>query len=132
MKTNFLFLLLVISCPAGSVSREPTQAPCPPCVTVREAISDPKFVGHEIALTGTAVSVIALGTLGWFRLDDGTGTISVTISGAVPRDSEGIHVVGILHQVVVLGHLRKVVLRAERWQRVSAPETPGKTAASHQ
>jgi hypothetical protein len=129
MRTNVILLLLVTSCPLGHCAHGPAQAAAPAHVTVNQALSCPEIVGHDVALAGTVRSVLAVGTLGWFRLDDGTGTISVTMLGAVPRDGEHIQLEGLVHQVLVFGHKREIVLRAKGWRPAPPAGTSNKPAA---
>lgn len=93
-------------------------------VTVAEALNNPRYVGQGIILTGTVTADVGIGSLGWFRLKDATGTISVLNLSTVPEDHHSIELWATLHQILALGHTRVVVLVAKKWTDLPAQGIP--------
>lgn len=124
MKKILLLLLLMGCVMFGSISSDMTRPTSFSHVTIAETLSDPQYVGHGVILTGAVTADIGIGPLGWFRLKDTTGVISVVNLNALPEDHHLIELWATLHQLLAVGHTHVVVLVAKRWREIPAQGNP--------
>lgn len=107
--------ILILAAVLTGCAARGAQPGAPPVVSVANAKGSPAYVGKAVLLTGVATSVVGVAGIGKFRLADPTGSITCSCACTLPLEGEHIAIVGVPHQVVVLGRTRVLLVIAKGW-----------------
>jgi hypothetical protein len=101
-----LAVLLFLSCKANTI------APARPTTPIKTLLDDPsRFDGKTVRVAGEVQSPIALLGYGTYKVNDGTGTLSiVTEEGGAPREGARVGVEGKFRSAYQLGNQSASVL----------------------
>ena len=81
------------------------------CAIAAQHISDIKSdenIGKTVTVSGTVTDVVSFGNLSYYIIDDGTGTIPVSVKN-LPAKGEKVAVQGTLLKEILVGYYLKVI-----------------------
>lgn len=104
-----LTALLFLSCKANTIAPVPTTP-------IKTLLDDPsRFDGQTVRVAGEVQSPVALLGYGTYKVNDGTGTLSiVTEGGGAPREGAKVGVEGKFRSAYTVGTLTAAVLVEQR------------------
>jgi hypothetical protein len=104
-----LVVLLFLSCKANTI------APARPVTSIKTLLDDPsRYDGKTVRIAGEVHSAVALLGYGTYKVNDGTGTLSiVTETGGAPREGAKVGVEGKFRSAYQLGNQSASVLVEE-------------------
>jgi hypothetical protein len=104
-----LTVLLFLSCKANTIAPVPTTP-------IKTLLDDPsRFDGKTVRVAGEVHSPVALLGYGTYKVNDGTGTLSiVTEGGGAPREGAKLGVEGKFRSAYTVGTQTAAVLVEER------------------
>jgi hypothetical protein len=93
-----------------------TLAGCKSATPIKELLDDPsRYEGKTVRITGTVSGAAGVLGAGFYKVDDGTGKMTVvTKSGGVPRDGAKVGVEGTLKTGYTLGTESLTVMLEEK------------------
>jgi len=105
-----LTALLFLSCKANTI------APERPTTSIKTLLDDPSsFDGKTVRVAGTVQSSVGLLGFGAYKVNDGTGTLSiVTDGGGAPREGAKVGVEGTFRSAYTVGNQSAAVLVEEQ------------------
>jgi hypothetical protein len=78
---------------------------------VRDIVNNPReFEGRDVSMVGDVTEAFSLLSLGYFRIDDGTGVITVVTNRAVPITGQRVKVRGRVLEAYALRNWRGTVI----------------------
>jgi RPA family protein len=105
MKIAKLFILAML-CSAGCSRLREEVSP-----RVSDILSNPrKYEGKEVHIAGTVTEAFSIYRAGYFRVDDGSGSMVVFSTQISPRQGQHIDARGMVEQAYTIGNNQVVVL----------------------
>jgi RPA family protein len=109
MKFAKLFIFAIL-CSAGCNRFREEVSP-----RVSDILSDPrKYEGKEVHIAGTVTEAFSIYRAGYFRVDDGSGSMVVVSTQISPRQGQHINACGAVEQAYTIGNNQMVVLVEKR------------------